>query len=157
MNQAIATRKIYLTTQGKEKFENELTALENYLQILSNKLHEVQEKDIGQESAELEITRQEYDFAETRIAWLLRILKNAVLLRPSRDRSKVQLGSRVEVRAGSQTRHFQILGSLETNPTSGTISDESTVGKSLLGKKVGDKVAIDNADPPTLWQIISIF
>lgn len=75
------------------------------------------------------------------------ILKNYELITPpSKDKQKiVSLGATVVVQVDGQTDELTIVGTMEANPSLGKISNESPVGKALLGHKVGDEVAISSA------------
>ena len=74
------------------------------------------------------------------------IIKNYQLIKnPPRDKQNIiNLGATVFVEVGNQKDQFQIVGSLEANPSAGRISNESPVGRALLGHKAGDDVAISS-------------
>lgn len=69
-------------------------------------------------------------------------LKHAVVIEPNKDTSTVQLGHRVTIRSAAGEKTYTILGSTETNPTTGVISHSSPLGAALLGRRVGDVVTI---------------
>ena len=75
------------------------------------------------------------------------ILKNYELITPpSKDKQKiVALGATVVVQVDGQTDELTIVGTMEANPSLGKISNESPVGKALLGRKVGDEVVISSS------------
>lgn len=86
---------------------------------------------------------------ESRILTVETMLKNAKVLDDSEVRTdKVSVGSKVKIKdiEFDEIEDYHIVGSTEANPTEGKISDESPVGKSLLGAKVGDIV---NAEVPS--------
>ena len=90
------------------------------------------------------------------------MLSNAqVIEKNEQDADIVHIGSVISVsmkRAGgaATTREFSIVGSNEANPREGRISDESAVGKALIGKKVGDSVAVETPAGVTEYEILSV-
>lgn len=89
---------------------------------------------------------EDLDFIETRLAHVNNILKNAELIKPPppEKRNIINLGATVIVEVAGQTDEFEIVGPLESNPSLGKISNESPVGSTILGHKVGDKVLVSS-------------
>lgn len=85
-------------------------------------------------------------FLYSRKQELENILKNYKLIKLplKKNRDKINLGAKVLVEVDGQKDEFEIVGTLEANPTLGRISNESPVGKNLLGYKIGDEVAISS-------------
>ena len=86
------------------------------------------------------------NFLESRIIELDNILRSAELIKipPRSKRGIIDFGATVLVEVGGQTDEFEIVGTLEANPSLGKISNESPVGKALLGHRVGDEVVISS-------------
>jgi transcription elongation factor GreA len=79
-----------------------------------------------------------------------------IITKPKGD-SKIQLGSQVKLKGnGGKTKEFQIVGTVEADPLSGKISDESPIGQALLGKKEGDSVEIKTPVDISSYQIVNI-
>jgi len=89
---------------------------------------------------------EDLGFLETRLAELKTIIRDSELIKiPSKgERNIVNLGATVLVEVDGQTDEFTILGSLEANPTLGKISNESPVGKAILGHRVGEEIFISS-------------
>lgn len=70
----------------------------------------------------------------------------------------MQLGSCVELKhsAGGKAKQFQVVGTVEADPLSGKISDESPIGKALMGKKIGDSVEIVTPAETATYTVASI-
>jgi len=83
-------------------------------------------------------------------------LKRAVIIKPNKNSSQVQLGSSVTVISGEKEKAFLILGSSEADPQSGIISHRSPLGSALIGKKLGDRIKINLADKIVEYKIIKI-
>jgi transcription elongation factor GreA len=136
-------RENFLTPEGLAKLEEELEHLRTVRrQEVAERIQKAKELRSTVTSPEYEDAKNEQGFVEGRILELERIIKNAVIIHPEAA-DLVQLGSRVTVRHqdGSEEQ-YTIVGSVEVDPGEGKISNESPVGKSLLGKRVGDEVEI---------------
>ena len=138
-------KKFYLTKEGLEKIKKEYRDLKNLK--LSKTKREVPKiwhsEDLNPEYLSFQ---EDLSFLETRLAELEYILKNAQLIKPPlKEKQKViNLGARVLVEVDGQNDEFTIVGTLEANPAIGKISNESPVGRALLGHKVGDAVVISS-------------
>jgi len=90
--------------------------------------------------------QEDLSFLESRIIELENILKNVALIKipPKIKQNIVNLGATVMVEVDGQNDEFTLVGSLEANPAAGKISNESPVGKVLLGSKIGDKVVVSS-------------
>jgi len=137
-------KKFYLTKAGLEKFKKEYQDLKK-VKILKTKggmpkvLHS---EDLDPEYLALQ---EDLSFLVYRINELKTILKNAEIIKvpPKGKRSIVDLGALVTLQEKSgEKNEFMIVGTLEANPSEGKISSESPVGKSLLGKKIGEEVFV---------------
>ena len=136
-------RENFLTPEGLAKLEEELKHLRTVRrQEVAERIQKAKELRSTVTSPEYEDAKNEQGFVEGRILELERIIKNAVIIHPEAA-DLVQLGSRVTVhhQDGSE-EHYTIVGSVEVDPVEGKISNESPVGKALLGKRVGDEVEI---------------
>ena len=138
-------KRFYLTKEGLEKLKKEYRELEQ-LKLAKTKgespkiLHS---EDLNPEYLSFQ---EDLSFLESRIVELKYILKNAQLIKPPpREKQNiVHLGAKVLVEIDGQKDEFEIVGTLEANPTAGKISDESPVGRVLLGHKVGDAVLVSS-------------
>ena len=138
-------KKFYLTKEGLEKIKKEYRDLKNLK--LSKTKGEIPKiwhsEDLNPEYLSFQ---EDLSFLETRIAELKNILKNVKLIKPppKERQNVVDLGAQVIVEVDGQTDEFTIVGTLEANPSLGKISNESPVGRSLLGHRVGDKILISS-------------
>lgn len=106
------------------------------------------------ENAEYQSARADQERNDNRIAEIDAIVNNVEII-TKKTTGKVQLGSTVTLKNGS-TKQFQVVGTVEADPLNGKISDESPIGKALLGKKVGDEVEIKTPAETTVYTIDAI-
>lgn len=90
--------------------------------------------------------QEDIGFLRSRIDELKNILEHYELIKsPAKDKQQVVgLGAKVRIAVDGQRDEFTIVGTLEANPALGKISNESPVGRALLGRKVGDEVIISS-------------
>ena len=141
--------KFYLTKEGLEKIKKEYALLK---ELKRAKAKEEAPPILHSEDVNPEYLSFMEDFSalESRILELEHILKNFKLIKvpPKKQKEFVHLGATVLVESDGKEEEFTIVGKLETNPALGKISDESPLGKALLGKRVGDEVKIPNLPKP---------
>ena len=139
-------KKFYLTKEGLERIKREYQYLKA-LKLAKTKGEEspkiLHSEDLNPEYLAFQ---EDISFLEARIAELENIFKNIELIKlPKKENQKiVNLGATVVVEVDGQKDEFQIVGTLEANPSLGKISNESPVGKALLGHKVGDEVIVSS-------------
>lgn len=146
-----------LTKVGVDELKDELAQLIAERGSIAERIKTAREFGDLSENAEYQSARQEQDKNEARIGEVQHILQNLELIQSPRGDSKVQLGSRVKLQSeGGKTKEFQVVGTVEANPLEGKISDESPIGKALLGKKVGDEVEIKTPAEFATYKVASI-
>jgi transcription elongation factor GreA len=101
--------------------------------------------------------QEDMDFLRSRIDEIKNVLEHHELIKnpPKEKRSFIDLGAKVKVDIAGQKDEFIIVGTLEANPALGKISNESPVGKALLGHKVGDVITISSPGK-TIYKIKNI-
>lgn len=138
-------KKFHLTKEGLERIKKEYRTLK---ELKLAKTRGESPKILHSEDLNPEYLafQEDISFLELRIIELENIIKNAELIRPPKKEKQniIDLGATVLVEVNGQTDEFTILGSLEANPSLGKISNESPVGHTLLGHKVGDVVMISS-------------
>lgn len=138
-------REVTITPEGLEKLKKELEYLITVKrpEVIARiqKAKEVEGADHNPEYIE---AKNEQAFIEGRILALEQLIKRAsVIQQKEGDKNVVRLGSKVRVKDESEEEMtFTIVGSAEADPLSGKISNESPVGRALLGRKVGEEVEI---------------
>ncbi len=140
----MAEKVNYLTPDGKKKLEEELEYLRTVRrQEVAELIRLAKEGGDITENSGYEEAKNEQGFVEGRILTIEALLRDAVLLPEPGKSDRVQIGSRVTVRDGEgEPAVFQIVGSVEADPLEGRISDESPMGKALIGRGVGETVTV---------------
>jgi transcription elongation factor GreA len=142
----MAEKATPLTKEGLERLEKELEHLRNTRRPeVAERIHAAKELASAQNNAEYEEAKNEQAFVECRIITLEHLLQNATVIdeEAAHHASRVQLGSKVAVDTSEgQKMTYTIVGPAEARPTEGLISNESPVGRALLGKRVGDQVQV---------------
>jgi transcription elongation factor GreA len=132
----------YLSVEGEQALRAELEDLVNNRRAeIAARIHDAKEHGDLSENAEYEEAKNEQAFVEGRIQTLEGMLKTAVIIENG-GTEHVALGSTVEVESPDGAETFRIVGSAEARPAEGRISNESPVGRALLGKKPGDTVTV---------------
>jgi transcription elongation factor GreA len=139
----------FLTKEGFQKLQEELDHLRIVKrQEVAERLHEAMEGGELIENAEYEAAKNEQAFVEGRIQELDLLLATAQIIEDNNGKAKkndaIQVGSKVTIKEGNfEAETFTIVGAAEANPREGKISNESPIGKSILGHKLGDIVKVE--------------
>jgi len=148
--------KLYqITNEGKKELEARLEELKGHRASVADKIAEARDFGDLSENAEYEVAREEQGLVETRIATIEDILLNAEIIKNG-SKSKVTLGSKVELKTGKTHIVYTIVGPVEANPLDGKISNKSPIGEALFGKKVGDKAVIITPKGDVAYEIVNI-
>ena len=146
-------KKNILTYEGLKKLEDELENLKVVRRKeVSQKIKEAREQGDLSENAEYDAAKDEQRDIEARIEELEKILKNAeVVVEEEADLDKVSIDCEFD-----EELEYKIVGSTEANSLKGKISNESPVGKALLGKQVGDTVTVETPAGEFSYKVLSI-
>jgi transcription elongation factor GreA len=148
-------KQFYLTKEGVTELKAELDELIAQRGPIAERIKTAREFGDLSENAEYSSARQEQERVEGRISEIEHILLNVEIITKPKGDNKVQLGSTVTLKDGD-TKTFQVVGTVEADPLNGKISDESPIGKALMGKKVGDEVGIKTNSDTHSYKIVSI-
>lgn len=144
-----------LTQSGVDELQAELDALIANRAALAEAIRSARELGDLAENAEYQSARADQEKSENRVAEIESILQNVEIIKKPSG-AKVQLGSHVKLKADGKTKEFQVVGTVEADPLSGKISDESPIGRALMGKKVGEAVEIVTPAETTTYKVVSI-
>jgi transcription elongation factor GreA len=148
----------FLTREGFQKLQDELEFLRTQKrEEIANRLREAMEGGELIENAEYEAAKNEQAFVEGRIKELEVILASARIIEEKPTAEMVQVGSTVSVKEeGGKPEEYTIVGAAEANPAKGLISNESPLGKAILGHKAGERVEVDAPAGKFIVQIMKL-
>jgi len=142
----LAEKPIFLTEEGKAKLEGELATLVNDKRPeIAEQIRQAKEAGDLSENAAFEDAKHQQGMIEGRIQELEYMLKHAQMIDEGAHSASdgVQLGCRVTVvDPEGQDERFLLVGSAEARPAAGRISNESPMGKALLGHRIGERVDV---------------
>ena len=152
------TNHTFLTPEGRQKLEEELDHLKTVRRPeVARAIHEAKMDGDITENAGYEEAKRDQAFLEGRIMTIEGMLESAVIIESNEGSDAVALGSRVTVaEEGFDPESYTIVGSAEADPGSGRISNESPLGKALMGHRVGDKVTFKTPGGLAEVEILSL-
>ena len=137
-------KPVPISADGLKKLEAELEELRSVKrQEVADRIHAAMQFGDFSENSELEQAKNDQAFLEGRILTLEQMVKNAVVIDENGHHEKVEIGSKVKLDMDGEQVEYVIVGSAEARPAEGRISNESPVGKALLGHKKGDTVSVN--------------
>ena len=139
----VNTKTTYISKDGLDKLRAELDEMLAVRRPeIAQRIHDAKEHGDLSENAEYEDAKNEQAFVEGRIQTLESMIKNATLIDEHGSTDHVGIGSHVKVDGEDGPQSFTIVGSAEAKPAEGRISNESPVGRALLGRRKGEKVVV---------------
>ncbi len=137
-------KKHYLTKEGLERIRKEYEDLKTKRrEKLKHEAPEVfHSEDVNPEYLTF---RRDLSIIEEKIKKLDEVLRNAETIEPPKEECKeVRLGAKVRIEAEGQEDEFLLVGTMEADPNTGKISNESPVGKALMGREEGEEVPVSS-------------
>lgn len=146
----------YISKEGLEKLKKELENSKTMKRLeIARRIEETKKLGDLSENAEYQEAREAQDLNERRIAELEEIIRQAIIIEAKKT-DYVAIGSTIEVESDNQKQTFIIVGSTESQPQFGKISNESPLGRSFLNKKVGEEVEVKTPRGLVKYKILSI-
>ena len=153
-------KDVILTPEGYEKLKQEIDYLSNdKRREVADRIRVAREFGDIAENAEYDDAKNEQALLEHRIATLEERLRNArVISKKDVAKDVVSIGSKVKLRDidAKQTFEYRIVGSAEANPAENKLSNESPVGKAILGRKKGETVEVTAPRGALKFKILDI-
>jgi transcription elongation factor GreA len=149
-------KTVPLTLDGKAKLEDELEELRIQRRAVAERIHNAQELGTSQNDAEYDDAKQEQGMVEGRIVEIEDSLRRASIITSKANGGRISLGSIVVVSQNGNEQSFQIVGAPEADPANGKISNESPVGRALLGKTIGDTVDVNAPRGVVKMEIVKV-
>ena len=136
-------KKFILTRQGLASLKSEFDELTKVKRTqIIKRIQIAREFGDLSENSEYDAAKEEQSLLETRITQLEDVLKRAQIIEPVEKADFVVIGSTVTVEMNDEVHKFTIVGSMEADPAANKISNESPVGKALLGLQAGETIEV---------------
>ena len=136
-------KKFILTRQGLTSLKSEYDELTKVKRAqIIKRIQIAREFGDLSENSEYDAAKEEQSLLETRITQLEDVLKRAEIIEPVKKADFVVIGSTVVVEMNDEVHKFSIVGSMEADPAENKISNESPVGKAILGLQVGETIEV---------------
>jgi transcription elongation factor GreA len=149
--------KYYLTEERLAELKVELDELKTKARIeVAEHLKRAKEYGDLSENAEYAEAKEEQSRVEQRIFELEEMVKRAVIISEGQGGDTVTVGSIVTIKKDGKSSSYTIVGSNESKPEEGKISNESPLGRAFLGHKVGDKVEVNTPSGKATYEITKI-
>ena len=154
-----AYQPVYLTAEGVKNLRRELDHLVNVKRpALAERLRRaIQQGDLS-ENADYITAKEEQGFLEGRVQQIEAMLRRAVIIQENGPTDEVALGSRVTVveEGVEESEVFHIIGPAEADPANGKVSNESPLGRALMGRRVEDAVTVEAPGGEIVFRITAI-
>ncbi len=149
---------LLVTQEGLLDLETELKQLKEVRRPeIAKKLEEAIAYGDLSENAEYDEAKNDQGLVEKRISELEHMLKTVKIIDDSKTTSKLtRVGSTVTLQLNDEKHVYQIVGSIEADPFNGKISNESPVGKAILGKSEGDSVKVQTPSGELVYKITKV-
>ena len=157
---AMESKKHILTSKGMQALEDELQDLNVVKRKeIAQKIKEAREQGDLSENAEYDAAKDEQRSIEAKIEELEKIIRNAEVIDESAfDKDTVSIGSTVRFydEEFDEELEYRIVGSTESDIMKGLISNESPLGKALVGAKIGQEIEVESADGVSRYKVLEI-
>ncbi len=153
----MVNKKVYrLTQSGYQELQDELQKLINDRPKIAEAIKVARDFGDLSENEEYSSRKEDQQRNEARITEIEAILATAEIIKEFKTSDRVVLGSKVVLKNDQLTKEFQLVGTVEADPAEGKISDESPIGRELIGKKKGDTVVIKTPKDTVSFKIADI-
>ena len=136
-------KTVSITAEGRKDLEKELEQLIARRPEIAEKIALARSYGDLSENEDYSAARGEQKVVEGRILEIQDILLHAKIIKGDK-KQRVAMGSIVSLESAGKTSQYTLVGAVEANPLEGKISDESPIGKAILGKKVGEEAVLPN-------------
>lgn len=151
------TDTIYLTKIGLKKLREELEFLIKIKRVeLAKEIEEALNGDGPEDNFEYDIAKEEQMLVEKRIIELSETIRTAKLISKQRKNAIVDIGSTILVEIDGEKLEYTIVGSFEANPMEGLISNESPLGKALMGSSKGEDIQVESEGSRIVYKVVKV-
>jgi len=148
----------FITAEGLEKIKQELDERKNTRRKeITHRIEEAIKLGDLSENAEYHEAKDDQGMNEARIRELEEIIKSSEIIKTTDiSKNNINLGTKLKATSNGKEYDFTIVGANEANPGEGLISNESPLGKAMIGKKKGDQVEVETPAGKISYKITNI-
>lgn len=148
--------KTLLTKDGYAQLVNQLEELKKKQEHLISQIEDVAQPDESGEDGLATQLKEELEVTNNKIDEIEEALEDVEVISDKLNCNIIQVGCKVKVKIASGTKEFFIVNHLESDPSTNKISDQSPLGKSLIGKKVNDEIEVEAPAGKIIYKVVSI-
>lgn len=150
------SQKRLLTQEGYTQLNLQLVDLKKKQDHLITQIEDVAQPDESGEDGLVTQLKEELELTNNKIGEIEESLEVSEIISDKINSDFVQVGSRVKIKVSSSTKEFHIVSHLESDPASSKISDQSPLGKALIGKKINDEIEVEAPVGKIIYKVVSI-
>jgi transcription elongation factor GreA len=151
----MSTKKL-LTQEGYAQLTQQLVDLKKKQDHLIGQIEEVAQPDESGEDGLVTQLKEELELTNSKIDEIEESLEISEIISNKVKSDSVQVGSKVKIKVSSATKEFHIVSHLESDPSLNKISDQSPLGKALIGKKINEEIEVDAPVGKITYKVVSI-
>jgi transcription elongation factor GreA len=148
--------KNFLTKNGCQKLNQQLVDLKKKQEHLINQIEDVAQPDESGEDGLVTQLKEELEVTNNTIDEIEETLVSSEVVNGNTSFNSIQVGCKVKIKIATDTKEFFIVNQLESDPSLNKISDQSPLGKALIGKKINDEIEVNAPIGKTIYKVISI-
>lgn len=149
-------QKNLLTKAGYDQLTQQLKDLKGKQDHLITQIEDVAQPDESGEDGLASQLKEELEVTNTQIEQIEKTLESSEIISDKTSFDEIQVGCKVKIKIASSTKEFYIVNQLESDPTVNKISDQSPLGKALIGKKVDDEIEVEAPIGKIVYKIVSV-
>jgi transcription elongation factor GreA len=150
------SQKNILTKDGYKQLNQQLVDLKKKQEHLINQIEDVAQPDESGEDGLVTQLKEELEVTNNKLDEIEETLVSSEIINDNTSFDSIQVGCKVKIKIAAGTKEFFIVNQLESDPTLNKISDQSPLGKALIGKKINDEIEVNAPVGKTLYKVISI-
>jgi len=149
-------QKNLLTRAGYDQLTQQLKDLKDKQEHLITQIEEVAQPDESGEDGLASQLKEELEVTNNQIEQISETLESSEIISDKTSFDSIQVGCKVKIKIAASTKEFHIVNQLESDPTVNKISDQSPLGKALIGRKINDEIEVDAPVGKITYKIVSI-
>lgn len=149
-------QKNLLTRAGYDQLTQQLADLKDKQEHLITQIEDVAQPDESGEDGLVSQLKEELEVTNNQIEQIEETLESSEIISDKVSFDSIQVGCKVKIKISAATKEFFIVNQLESDPAVNKISDQSPLGKALIGKKINEEIEVDAPVGKIIYKVVSI-